>query len=103
MINNNLIISNLTNLLYLKLQDRYAEMVTGLITEDRVNDMMKCVVDNCLLWPPDKTGRWVGYVQCLLIEVERVTTVKKERDFTRPMFHELYTIEGFNIPDSIEL
>jgi hypothetical protein len=78
-------------------------MVTGLISEDRVNDMMKCVVDNCMLWPPDKTGRWVGYVQCLLIEVEGVTTVKKERDFTRPMFHELYIIEGFNIPDSIEL
>ena len=103
MINNNLIITNLTNLLYLKLQDHYIEMSKGLITEDRVKDMMGCIVNNCMVWPPDKTGRWVGYVQCLLIEVEGVTTVKKERDFTRPMFHELYTIEGFDIPDSIEL
>lgn len=102
-INNNLIITNLTNLLYLKLHTRYTEMSRGLESEDRIKDMMNCVVNNCMTWPPDKTGRWVGYVQCLLIEIEAVTTVKKERDFTRPMFHELYGIKGYEIPDTIEL
>ena len=90
-------------LLYLNLRNRYTKMAKGLVNEDRINSMMKQVVINCLTWPSDKTGRWLGYVQCLLIEVEKVTTVKEEREYTRPLFHELYDIEGIGIPDSIEL
>ena len=78
-------------------------MAKGCASENRINSMMEQVMLNCLTWPSDKTGRWVGYVQCLLIEVEKVTTINKERDFTRPLFHELYTTEGFAIPNSIEI
>ena len=80
--------SNLEFFLYCNLERRYSEMAKGTASEKRVCDMMDAVVDNCKTWPKDKTGRWVGYVQCLLIEVEKVTTVKAERDYTRPLFHE---------------
>ena len=89
--------------LYTILQMRYTEMVKGCASENRINSMMQQVVLNCSTWPNDKTGRWVGYVQCLLIEVEKVTTINEERDFTRPLFHELYTTEGLDIPASIEI
>jgi len=87
--------------LYLKLQKRYLEMVEGLPSEDRVTKMMEQVVKNCMTWPADKTGRWVGYVQCLLIEVEKVTTIDTERDFTRPLFHKLYAEMKIDIPVTV--
>ena len=89
--------------LYSTLQERYALMVRGSVVEDRVNSMMNHVVLNCLTWPNDKIGRWVGYAQCLLIEVANVTTIKAERDFTRPLFHKLYEEEHITIPDSVEV
>jgi len=90
-------------LLYVKLQERYLKLVKGLPSEDKVAKMMDKVVQNCTTWPSDKTGRWVGYVQCLLIEVEKVTTVEVERDFTRPLFHKMYDEQGINIPKSIKI
>ena len=89
--------------LYTTLQERYALMTIGSIVEDRVNAMMYHIALNCLAWPSDKTGRWLGYVQCLVIEIANVTTIQAERDFTRPLFHELYTAEKINIPDSVEV
>jgi len=88
---------------YLKLQERYLELVKGLPSEDKVTKMMDKVVNNCETWPEDKTGRWVGYVQCLLIEVEEATTVDAERDFTRPLFHKMYAQSGINIPESVQI
>lgn len=38
--------------------------------------------------PLMKLCRWLGYIQGLLIE-RRYTTVKKERDWTRPLFRRL--------------
>ena len=95
--------ANLTVLLYLKLQERYSDMAKGLPTENRINDLMEQVVKNCLIWPDDKTGRWTGYVQCLLIEVERKTTVDIERDFTRPLYHQLYKAKGYEAPESVKI
>ncbi len=60
-------------------------------------------IENCVSWPGDKTGRWVGYSQCLLIEVEVVTTIDRERDFTRPLFHDLYRSQGVLPPDSLQI
>ena len=90
-------------ILYKKLQERYALMIKGSVFEAQVNAMMTNVVLHCLTWPSDKTGRWVGYVQCLVIEAANVTTVKAERDFTRPLFHKLYEEEHIPIPDSVEV
>lgn len=38
--------------------------------------------------PLMKLNRWIGYIQGVLI-AKRLTTVEKERDFTRPMFRPL--------------
>jgi len=89
--------------LYLDLQDRYEWMACGTKSEYRVIMMMKEVVKNHDSWPKDKTGRWVGYVQCLLIEVEEVTTTEEERNYTRPLFHKLYETMGYDIPETIEI
>ena len=94
---------DLTFLLYSDLQNRYSLMAKGLPCENAINSMMQKVVENCIAWPADKTGRWVGYVQCLLIEIGRVTTVDKEREFTRPLFHALYNSKGIAIPESVEI
>lgn len=95
--------ANFTVLLYLKLQKRYALMAKGVSNEKKINDLMAKVVENCLTWPPDKLGRWTGYAQCLLIEIEHKTDVKTERDFTRPLFHKLYALQGYEEPESIEI
>jgi len=89
--------------LYRNLMDRYADMSKGTESEHRINSMMEEVVHNLPDWPKDKIGRWVGYVQCILIEVEGVTTIKAERDYTRPLFHELYATQGHEIPASVEV
>lgn len=89
--------------LYIHLENRYNEMAKGTKYENRINGMMEQVVDNFTTWPKDKTGRWVGYVQCILIEVLDVTTIIDERNFTRPLFHELYKSQGHSIPASVEI
>jgi len=100
---NNPEVDDLTMKLYIELQKRYNDMAHGTRSEIKVNKMMSNIVSNCCLWPADKTGRWVGYVQCLLIEVENVTSVKSERNFTRPYFHKLYDLIGRDIPPSIDI
>jgi hypothetical protein len=78
-------------------------MAKGTDSEERVCGMMSAIVDNCKSWPKDKTGRWLGYVQCILIEVEKVTTIDAERDYTRPLFHTLYESQGYDIPPTIKI
>ena len=92
-----------TEELYSVVQARYVAMATGTAVEQKVEQMMEQVVRHCRDWPTDKTGRWVGYAQCLLIEAVSVTTVEAERDFTRPLFHELYQRNGILIPDTVQL
>lgn len=36
-------------------------------------------------WPIDKLSRWLGFIQAVLV-MRGVTTVKRERDLTRPLF-----------------
>jgi len=89
--------------IYSKLRFRYMELAEGTDNEWRVYRMMEEILYNHNHWPKDKTGRWLGYVQCILIEVEGVTTIEDERDYTRPLFHELYKASGFEIPYSLEI
>jgi hypothetical protein len=50
--------------------------------------------------PVDKTGRWIGFVQCALI-VRRVLDTKTERDQTRALFHAAYEATGQAIPPTL--
>jgi hypothetical protein len=52
-------------------------------------------------YPIDKLSRWLGYVQGVLCE-KGVTTTDKERDFSRPLFHEAYRNEGIDIPPTLD-
>ena len=61
-------------------------METGLFRNDEV--------------PVDKTGRWIGFVQCALI-VRRILDTKTERDQTRALFHAAYAATGQDIPPTL--
>lgn len=52
--------------------------------------------------PVDKTGRWIGFVQCALI-VRGILDTKTERDQTRSLFHAAYVASGQKIPETINL
>lgn len=87
----------------LQLQKRYTEMSKGSSSEARIVNMMEAMVSNYELWPLDKLNRWLGYAQCILIEVEGVTSVQSERDFTRPLFHAYYAKNNIEIPESFKV
>jgi len=53
-------------------------------------------------WPVDKTSRWIGYAQGMLIQ-NKFTTVDKERDFSRPLFHRSYNELGYDKPRSVSI
>lgn len=72
---------------------RYTEMSTP---ESEARNMCKTAMDNTN-WPIDKLSRWVGYVQALLV-AEGKTTVEKERNWSRPLFHKAYRLENIAIP-----
>ena len=50
--------------------------------------------------PVDKTGRWIGFVQCALI-VRHILDTKTERDQTRALFHAAYEATGQDIPPTL--
>lgn len=83
---------------------------------DRYALMLKCYIDDCSYWgyasrsqeddvdrllkfirefdsnvdslPLMKLNRWLGYIQGTIIQL-KLTTVEKERDWTRPLFRPL--------------
>jgi len=52
--------------------------------------------------PVDKTGRWIGFVQCALI-IRRILDTKTEREQTRALFHAAYLATGQEIPETINI
>lgn len=46
---------------------------------------------------PDKTSRWIGFIQSELIRFG-ITSVEDERNFSRPIFQEIYKKFNFNQP-----
>lgn len=46
-------------------------------------------INNARKYPFDKMNRWLGFVQGVLIAAD-VLDVDDERNYTRPLFHELY-------------
>lgn len=52
--------------------------------------------------PVDKTGRWIGFVQCALI-IRGLLDTKTEREQTRALFHAAYKATGQDIPETINV
>jgi hypothetical protein len=67
---------------------------------DNLLFLMENGVDRNLQVPVDKTGRWIGFVQCALI-IRRILDTKTERDQTRALFHAAYLATGQEIPPTI--
>lgn len=82
-----------------QLLTRYSNMSN---TNTYANKMSNIALEHLSNWPIDKTSRWIGYIQCLLIQSE-ITTINKERDFSRPLFHLAYKTESIDIPESINI
>ena len=63
--------------------------------------MCDTAMSNVAIWPVDKTSRWVGYIQGVMV-VRGVLDVAEERDRTRPLFHKAYSQMNQNIPDTLQ-
>jgi hypothetical protein len=66
-----------------------------------VDWMCQTALNNCLVWPIDKLSRWLGFIQACLA-FHGLTTVKEEREATRPLFREAYKEMGIYIPETQE-
>lgn len=60
--------------------------------------MLDQIVENYNTWPIDKSSRWLGFVQGMMVAQSWIT-VEEERDRTRPIFHEAYKQEGIKVPE----
>lgn len=63
--------------------------------------MVRQCLDSVDVWPVDKTGRWIGWVQAIMA-INGMLDVNEERDRTRPMFHEAYRLTGQLIPPTTD-
>ena len=104
-------------LAHLKLSQRYLDMINldferrhalNISLEDPINEkekiylMLMTISNNVLYWPPDKSSQWLGYCQYYMIN-EGYTTVDKEREYSRPLFHNAYKKIGYKIPKTIKI
>ena len=53
-------------------------------------------------WPDLKIGKWLGYIEGVLIE-KGITSVNAERDFSRPIYHAYYKGIGVDIPATTDV
>lgn len=53
-------------------------------------------------WQDLKIGKWLGYIEGVLI-LREVTTVDIERDFTRKIYHAYYERIGVEIPQTTDV
>jgi hypothetical protein len=51
-------------------------------------------------YPIDKLSRWLGFVQGVLTARGKLS-VDDERDYSKPLFHNAYEMDGHQIPPTI--
>jgi len=84
----------------MKLVNRYIKMIGQ--KDQHLRNMCLTLVNKMEEWPIDKSSRWLGFIQCGVINL-KLTTVKNERDFSRPLFHKAYTNENTVIPQVMDV
>ena len=62
--------------------------------------MKQHCIDEIETLPIDKINRWIGFIQGALA-AQGMLDVTKERDRTRPFFHEAYNELEIDIPESL--
>jgi hypothetical protein len=63
--------------------------------------MCDTAADRCRDWPLDKLSRWLGFVQGVLAS-RGTLSVEAERDFSRPLFHAAYAVDGEAAPETLQ-
>ncbi len=69
--------------------------------KQRLLNMINTLLNN-VDWPDLKIGKWLGYIEGVLIE-KGITTVNVERDFSRPIYHAYYKSIGVDIPATTDV
>lgn len=62
--------------------------------------MLDIVQGSAFKWPLDKLGRWIGYVQGVLVE-QRKLNVETERNRTRSAYQIAYAADGLKVPETL--
>jgi hypothetical protein len=75
------------------MDDRYLSM-------ENIAWMCREGADSADILPIDKLSRWLGFVQgCLAMRGH--LSVEREREYSRPLFHAAYLVEGTEIPPTV--
>lgn len=84
-----------------QLASRYLKML-GFNKDQHLRNMCLTIIEHVDEWPIDKSSRWLGFIQAGVIN-HKLTTIEKERNFSRPLFHEAYKLTEQSIPQTIDL
>lgn len=63
--------------------------------------MCERIEENADIWPADKVGRWLGFVQATL-GLQGAADMDHERDVSRPLYHAFYEKQGLDVPNTLE-
>lgn len=89
----------LTNLCK-RLEDKNSYL-KDLEQKERIARMLKVLLDNHN-WPDLKIGKWLGYIEGILI-ANNAASINEERDFTRKLYHQHYIDNGIAIPTTTDV
>lgn len=87
-----------------KLCDRCSIFIKDISNDEerlRLTNMIVTLKNN-YDWPDLKIGKWLGYIEGVLIS-NNLTTVNAEREFSREYYHEHYNELDINIPASTDV
>lgn len=86
------------------LAERYIDLIKPVENEHdnkHLYKMANSIIVNIDDWTIDKLSRWLGYIQYGVIN-NGLTTINKEREFSRPLFHSAYKNEKLKINSSLD-
>lgn len=85
----------------LDLAKRYLKMV-GFNKDQHLRNMCLTLIEKIAEWPDDKSSRWLGFIQHGVID-HKLTSIEKERNYSRPLFHSVYESQNQPLPESVDV
>lgn len=80
-------------------KEMFFRYYNGLQLTQELDELCSYAISNIDTLPIDKLNRWLGYVQYHVISTGQ-TSIDKERDYSRPIFHAAYVRDKIPIPKS---
>jgi hypothetical protein len=77
-------------------------VLEGPSSKKQLMDLIGVALEGIDTLPIDKLNRWLGFIQATVV-FNGLTTVQKERDFSRPLFHAAYEADGIAIPETVDI